>query len=100
MDDETPTTPRPLLGESGSSVTAAHELTERIVVVRGRRVMLDVDLSALYGVAPKRLNEQVRRNRARFPGDFVFPLTLEEAHVVLASRSQFATLKRGQNLKY
>src|SRR5712691_7782335 len=62
--------------------------------------MLDVDLAAVYGVAPKRLNEQVRRNRGRFPDDFVFQLTLEEARVVVASRSQFATLNRGQNLKY
>ena len=68
--------------------------------MRGRRVMLDVDLAAVYGVAPKRLNEQVRRNRGRFPDDFAFQLTLDEARVVLASRSQIATLKRGQNLKY
>ena len=100
MDDETPGAPRPLLGESGSRATAAHALTERIVVVRGRRVMLDVDLALLYGVAPKRLNEQVRRHRGRFPDDVVCHLTLDEARVVLASRSQFATMKRGQNLKY
>ncbi len=78
----------------------AQALLERIVIVRGRRVMVDVDLASVYGVAPKRLNEQVRRNRARFPGDFAFQLTLDEARVVLASRSQIATLKRGQNLKH
>ena len=75
-------------------------LVERIVIVRGRRVMVDVDLARVYGVAPKRLNEQVRRNRARFPEDFAFQLTLDEARVVVASRSQIATLKRGQNLKH
>ena len=100
INDKTPPPPSSLLEGSTASVAAAQELTDRIVVVRGRRVMLDVDLAALYGVAPKRLNEQVRRNRGRFPDDFVFQLTIAEARVVVASRSQFATLNRGQNLKY
>jgi hypothetical protein len=78
----------------------AQALLERIVIVRGRRVMVDADLASVYGVPPKRLNEQVRRNRERFPEDFAFQLTLDEARVVLASRSQIATLKRGQNLKH
>lgn len=86
--------------ESTARLDAAQGLADRIVVVRGRRVMLDVDLAALYGVAPKRLNEQVRRNRQRFPEDFAFQLTHDEARVVVASRSQRATLKRGQNVKY
>jgi len=50
--------------------------------------MLDDDLAALYGVLTKRLNEQVRRNRRRFPGDFLFELSLEEAANL---KSQFAT---------
>jgi len=54
----------------------------------------------VYGVAPKRLNEQVKRNQARFPDDFLFRLTLQEAQALLASRSQSATLKRGANVKY
>jgi len=64
-----------------------------------QRVLLDSDLAALYGVAVKRLNEQVRRNVRRFPADFAFQLTVEEA---ASSRSQIATLnvRRGQNLKY
>ena len=45
---------------------------------RGRKVLLDRDLAAIYGVATRRLNEQVRRNRARFPDDFVFQLTKSE----------------------
>jgi len=76
------------------------EVAHRIVVIRGRRVLLDRDLAAVYGVAPKRLNEQVKRNRARFPDDFMFRLTLQEAQVLLSSRSQTATLKRGANVKY
>lgn len=51
---------------------------ESIVVVRNQRVMLDADLARLYGVKTERLNEQVRRNAARFPADFVFRLTLDE----------------------
>ena len=62
--------------------------------------MLDFDLATVYGVSPKRLNEQVKRNRARFPVDFMFQLTLEEANALSGSRSQFATLNRGQNFKY
>jgi hypothetical protein len=49
-----------------------------ILAIRGRKVMLDADLAALYGVSTKRMNEQVRRNAARFPADFMFQLTLEE----------------------
>jgi hypothetical protein len=59
-----------------------------IHTVRGQRVMLDVDLAALYGVPTRRLNEQVKRNRARFPADFMFRLTGAEAANL---KSQFAT---------
>src|SRR4029077_6629448 len=69
-------------------------------VIRGRRVMLDADLATLYGVIPKRLNQRVKRNRARFPADFMFQLSVEDARALLASRSQNATLKRGRNVKY
>ena len=75
-------------------------IERRIFALRGHRVMLDRDLAELYGVALKRLNEQVKRNRERFPEDFMFQLTLEEGKAVIFSRSQFATLKRGQNIKY
>ncbi len=70
-----------------------------IFVVRGHRVMLDADLAAVYGVTPKRLNEQVRRNAERFPLDFAFRLTPEE---YLVLRSQIATLEkgRGKHRKY
>lgn len=49
-----------------------------IHLIRGQRVMLDSDLGAIYGVTTKRLNEQLRRNRSRFPSDFAFQLTAEE----------------------
>lgn len=75
-------------------------IEKAIYLIRGQRVILDRDLAALYGVTPKRLNEQVKRNLPRFPDDFLFQLTMDETKEVFASRSQFATLKRGQNIKY
>src|SRR5512134_10399 len=59
-----------------------------ILVLRGHKVMLDADLAALYQVPVKRLNEQVARNRKRFPEDFMFQLSEEEDANL---RSQFAT---------
>lgn len=67
-----------------------------ILLIRGQKVMLDRDLAELYGVLIKRLNEQVRRNRSRFPSDFMFQLTKKTDSL----RSQIATLKRGQHRKY
>lgn len=58
-------------------------LQPRILTIRKRRVMLDTQLAELYGVTPKRLREQVRRNRDRFPEDFMFQLTIEEAERVV-----------------
>jgi hypothetical protein len=75
-------------------------IERRIFLLRGHRVMLDRDLAELYGVELKRLNEQVKRNRDRFPDDFMFRLTLEEGKAVILSRSRNATLKRGRNIKY
>ena len=65
-----------------------------IRTIRGQKVILDSDLARIYGVFTKRLNEQVHRNSKRFPPDFLFQLTAEEADSL---RSQFATLKRPSN---
>ena len=70
------------------SLVPAEQIDSLIRTIRGQKVMLDSDLARLYGVKTKRLNEQVRRNRDRFPEDFVFQLTAEEASVL---RSQIAT---------
>lgn len=56
----------------------ASEIRSLIISVRGQRVILDRDLARLYGVSTARLNQQVRRNRERFPSDFVFRLTKHE----------------------
>ena len=73
-------------------MTAIVDITRRIFDVRNRRVMMDADLAALYGVSTKRLNEQVKRNRRRFPKEFMFLATADEA---IFLRSQFATLNTG-----
>ena len=78
----------------------AESLETLIFTVRGKRVILDADLARIYGVTTKRLNEQVRRNADRFPSDFMIQLTPSETKEVQALRSQFATLKRGQHIKY
>jgi ORF6N domain len=65
--------------------------------------MVDSDLAKLYGVQTKALNQAVKRNRHRFPADFMFQLTLEEGKAILALRSQNVTLnrgKKGRHLKY
>lgn len=68
--------------------------------IRGEKVLLDSDLATLYGVETRALNQAVKRNMERFPGDFMFQLTQEETQALVASRSQSVTLKRGQNIKY
>ncbi len=65
----------------------------RILVLRQQKVILDSDLAELYGVSAKRLNEQVKRNRERFPADFMFQLNETELDSL---RSQFATSKQGR----
>ena len=82
------------------AVIPVERVEQTIRWIRDEKVILDADLAKLYGVSTKRLNEQVKRNRERFPEDFMFQLTIEEARSTQRLRSQFATLKRGQHLKY
>jgi hypothetical protein len=71
-----------------SAEIPTEDITRAIVVLRGRKVLLDAELAVLYGVTTKRFNEQIRRNQRRFPPDFMFQLT-EAEHEAL--RSHFAT---------
>jgi phage regulator Rha-like protein len=77
----------------------AESIERRILLLRGQKVMLDSDLAALYGVKTKILNKAVKRNRDRFPEDFMFRLTAAEERSL---RFQIGTLKqgRGQHRKY
>lgn len=80
-----------------SNLIAPEKIENKILLIRDKRVMLDKDLSELYGVSTSRLNEQVKRNKERFPEDFMFQLTKDETSSL---RSQNAILKRGQHIKY
>ena len=75
-------------------------IEDKIFSLRGHRVMLDKDLAELYGVSTKALNQAVKRNKNRFPADFMFRLERAEAAAVFSLRSQIVTLKRGQHIKY
>ena len=69
----------------------AERIEQTIRIIRGHRVMLDTDLAELYGVEVKQLKRQVRRNKERFPGDFLLELSLEEQRAV---RFQIGILNR------
>ena len=82
-----------------TGVVPLERITRTILVLRGQRVILDRELAAIYGVPTGRLNEAVKRNAERFPEDFMFQLTRDEAEF---SRSQIAIFNggRGRNIKY
>lgn len=83
-----------------SAVVLARRIERAIISLRGHRVLLDADLAKMYGVEPRALIQAVKRNQARFPADFMFQLTAEEAERL---RSQTVILKRkgrGQHSKY
>jgi len=74
-------------------VTQIGTISGRILLIRGERVIVDADLAEFYGVSTKRLNEQVKRNRARFPGDFLFQLTVAERAELVAKCDHLTKLK-------
>jgi len=88
-----------------ANIVSAEVIATKILEIRGKKVMLDRDLALLYGVSAKVLNQAVKRNIKRFPGDFMFQLSWEE---VESLRSQFVTLndtksepsRRGKHIKY
>ncbi len=88
------------------SLIPVERIERSILLIRGYKVMLDRDLAYLYGVSTKILNQAVRRHKDRFPEDFMFQLTMEEAKIWWAEvkgaslRSQIVTLKRGEHIKY
>ena len=88
------------------SLIPIKRIERSILLIRGQKVMLARDLAYLYGVPTKVLNQAVKRHADRFPEDFMFQLTMEEARIwweqvrPVRLRSQFVTLKRGQHIKY
>ncbi|MES2314632.1 MAG: ORF6N domain-containing protein [Patescibacteria group bacterium] len=84
-------------------VTIPNEtVLSKIFFIRGKKVLIDRDLAELYGVETKVLNQAVKRNLERFPGDFMFKLSPQETILYYQQRprSQIVTLKRGENIKY
>lgn len=75
-------------------------IEHQILVIRGQKVVIDADLAALYGVPTKRLNEQVKRNKERFPIDFMFQLNEVEKAEVVANCDHLAKLKFSKSLPY
>jgi len=78
--------------KASQEILTRETLEQRIFLIRGHRVMLDSDLAGLYGVPTKVLLQAVKRNRKRFPGDFMYQLTRQE---VVNLRSQFVTSSWG-----
>jgi len=78
---------------TSNSLIPADRIENSIIMIRGQKVILDVDLAYLYGVPTKRFNEQVKRNRKRFPEDFMFRLTTYEKNKVVANCDHLSRLK-------
>jgi len=83
-----------------AALVASTRIAQRIVVIRSHKVMIDADLAALYGVPTKRLNQQVKRNKKRFPEDFVLQLSRAERDEVVANCDHLQRLKFAPTLPY
>ena len=78
-----------------SRIVPVESIAQRILIVRGQRVVLDADLAQLYQVKTKALNQAVRRNSEKFPGDFMFQLTRVETRTV--ALNHVVSTRRGNN---
>ena len=88
------------MAKKDTSLVPVEQVQSRILFIRGEKVILDSDLAGLYGVPTKRLNEQVKRNRERFPPDFMFQLTKTEKDEVVANCDHLQKLKFSPVLPY
>jgi len=82
------------------SIVPVGKIENRILLIRGEKVIVDADLAEFYGVPTKRLNEQVKRNANRFPDDFMFQLTKNEKSEVVANCDHLENLKYSRSLPY
>lgn len=82
------------------AIIPLESIERRILTISGLKVMLDADLAEIYGVTTKRLNEQVKRNRDRFPDDFMFQLTKTEKDKVVANCDHLKKLKFSYTLPH
>ncbi len=82
------------------SIVRVGTIQQRILLIRGDKVIVDADLAEVYGVPTRRLNEQVKRNKSRFPEDFLFQLTHEEKAEVIANCDHLSKLKFSKALPF
>lgn len=83
-----------------SETNATNDIANRILVIRGERVILDADLAILYGITTGGFNQAVKRNYKRFPSDFMFQLTEEEKQEVITNCDNLKKLKYYRGLPY
>jgi hypothetical protein len=83
-----------------NTLVPIEKIDRAILNIRGIKVMIDADLAELYGVSTSRLNEQVKRNKERFPVDFMFQLTLQEKEEVIANCDHLIKLKYSPHLPF
>ncbi len=83
-----------------SEIIPAEVIESRILIIRGKKVMIDRDLAMLYGVETKALNQAVKRNLARFPQDFMFQLSESERNELVTNCDRFRTLKHSSANPY
>jgi len=86
--------------ENHNSLIPAERIERAILFIRGQKVILVMDLANLYGVPTKQLNQQVKRNKRRFPEDFMFQLTEEEKTEVVTNCDHLSRLKYSPKLPF
>ena len=91
---------QPLENMENKSLIPTEKIDRAILIIRGHKVMLDSDLAEIYGVKTSRLNEQVKRNKDRFPNDFMFQLTIHEKQEVIANCDHLEKLKFSRTNPY
>lgn len=83
-----------------SDIAIQTDIEKKIFTIRGMQVMVDRDLAELYGVEPKRLGKQVKRNIERFPSEFRFQLSEKEKNELVANCDRFKSLKHSSALPH
>ena len=86
--------------KQGGIIIPEERITRGILLIRGQKVIIDADLAALYGVSTKALNQAIKRNKDRFPKDFVFLLTKKEKIEVVTNCDHLARLKYAKTLPW
>ena len=85
---------------TSKSIIPIGNIQTRILLIRGQKAIIDADLAEFYGAPTKRLNEQVKRNKDRFPEDFLFQLTAKEKSEVVANCDHLSKLKYSKTLPF